>query len=139
MRTDSYSALDFMYWVLENVEENYTRVEDAAIFLPAADASLMQTVIVEASLVCGVETPRTFSALLAKADRYLTLITPERAFRKRGAVLYKGTNLHVSLGDEKRLVGIDTGDRVSIYSLGVNDREPSYWDGAFLLPELRYM
>lgn len=139
MRTDSYSALDFMYWMLENVEENYTNEEDAAIFLPAADASLMQTVVVETSLVCGVETPRTFSALLAKVDRYQTSTTPEKAFRKRGAILYKGTNLHVSLGDEKRLVGIDTGDRVSIYCLGINDREPSYWDGAFLIPELRYM
>lgn len=128
-----------MYWVLETVEENYVASEGSAIFLPAEDASLMQITIVEASLVCGVGTPRTFSALLAKVDRYQSAISPEKAFRKRGAILYKGESLHVSVGDEKRLVGVDSGGYVAIYSLGINDHSPAYWDGAFLLPELRYM
>lgn len=139
MRTDSYSSLDFMYWVLENVEENYCGSSDAVIFTPAADGSLMHSTIVEMSLVCGVETPRTFSALMAKVDRYQTKIEPEEAFSVRGAIFYRGENLYVSVGDGKRMVGIDENDYVSIYALGVIDRDPAYWDGAFKLPELRYL
>lgn len=137
MRTNSYSALDFMYWVLENVEENYAASE-GALFLASEDNDLMQAVIVETAQVCGVQTPRTFSALMAKAERYGTVTTPTDAFKRRGAILHRKGILHVSVGDGARAVALDRDGLVSLYSFGVNDHDPEYWDGAFELPELRY-
>lgn len=128
-----------MYWVLESVEENYLPNDTDALYSPSEDATLMHEVIVEASLVCGVETPRTLSALLAKVDRYQSGISVEAALGTRGAILRRGSVLYVSLGDEVRMVGANVEGSISVYRLTNNDRDPDYWTGAFKLPELRYL
>ena len=139
MRTDGRSSLDFMYWILENVEENYQAVGTDDIFIAAADGSLMHSVIVDCAQVCDVEVPRTLSALLALVERYRSGIDPSEALGIRGAILRRGSDLVVSMGDERRLVGIDSGGSVSLYRMGTVDRDPVYWDSAFLLPEMRYL
>lgn len=139
MRTDGRSSLDFMYWILENVEENYQAVGTDDVFVAAADGSLMHSVIVDCAQVCGVEVPRTLSALLALVERYDSGIDPSEALSTRGAILRHGSDLVVSMGDERRLVGIDSGGSVSLYRMGTVDRDPAYWDSAFLLPEMRYL
>ena len=139
MRTDGRSSLDFMYWILENVEENYQAVGTDDIFIAAADGSLMHSVIVDCAQVCDVEVPRTLSALLALVERYHSGIDPSEALGTRGAILRRGSDLVVSMGDERRLVGIDSGGSVSLYRMGTADRDPAYWDSAFLLPEMRYL
>lgn len=139
MRTDGRSSLDFMYWILENVEENYQAVGSDDIFIAATDGSLMHSIIVDCAQVCDVEVPRTLSALLALVERYRSDIDPSEALSTRGAILRRGSDLVVSMGDERRLVGIDSGGSVSLYRMGTVDRDPAYWDSAFLLPEMRYL
>lgn len=139
MRTDGRSSLDFMYWILENVEENYQAVGTDDVFLAAADGSLMHSIIVDCAQVCDVEVPRTLSALLALVERYDSGIDPAEALSTRGAILRHGSDLVVSMGDERRLVGIDSGGSVSLYRMSTGERDPAYWDSAFLLPEMRYL
>ena len=141
MRTDCYSSLDFMYWILETVEENYQAVGSDATFLSAAPSSsaLMHETVVDCALACGVEVPRTFTALIAKVGRYGTAVSPEDALGVRGAILYREGALTVSVGDSQRLVGIDENGEVSLYRIGITERAEGYWEGAFLLPEMRYL
>lgn len=139
MRTDGRSSLDFMYWILENVEENYQAVGTDDVFLAAADGSLMHSIIVDCAQVCDVEVPRTLSALLALVERYDSGIDPAEALSTRGAILRHGSDLVVSMGDERRLVGIDSGGSVSLYRMSTGERNPAHWDSAFLLPEMRYL
>lgn len=139
MRTDGRSSLDFMYWILENVEENYQSVGSDAVFTPNAGDDLLQGIIVDCALVCGVEVPRTASALLAKVDRYDSAIDPTEALSTRGAILTCRGNLVVSVGDERRLVGIDSTGALSIYRMTNSERDPAHWDRAFLLPDMRYL
>lgn len=139
MRTDGRSSLDFMYWILENVEENYQAVGTDDVFVAAADGSLMHSVIVDCAQVCDVEVPRTLSALLALVERYRSGIDPTEALSTRGAILRCDSDLMVSMGDERRLVGIDSGGSVSLYRMSTSDRDPAHWSSAFLLPEMRYL
>lgn len=139
MRTDGRSALDFTYWILENVEENYQAIGADAVYSSGTDDTIMQTVIVDCAQICGVEIPRTFDALMALVDRYDTATTPETALGIRGAVLYQKGRLVVSVGDERRLVGTDIDGAVSLYRMTGTDLDPGIWDGAFLLPEMRYL
>lgn len=139
MRTDGFSSLDFTYWILETVEENYQSVTSDAVFIPTAESDLMHTTIVDCALACGVTTPRTFDALMAKVARYGTSTSPEEAMSTRGAVLHRKGVLTVSVGDDRRLVGIDTDGAISIYRTMASERAEGYWDGAFLVPELRYL
>lgn len=139
MRTDCYSSLDFAYWVLETVEENYQAVGSDAVFQPTIEDTLMHTTVVDCALACGVEVPRTFDALLAKVARYGTQVSPMEALGIRGAVLYQQGLLTVSVGDEHRLVGVDIDGEISLYRASDSERAEGYWDGAFLLPEMRYL
>lgn len=139
MRTDGRSALDFTYWILENLEENYQAVGTDDIFVPAADGSILQTIIVDCAMICGVDIPRTFSALMAEVNRYGTAVTVEAAMGTRGAILHREGFLTVSVGDEERLVGIDIDGSVSLYQASETERNPAHWDGAFQLPEMRYL
>lgn len=139
MRTDCYSSLDFAYWVLETVEENYQAVGSDAVFQPTTEDTLTHTTVVDCALACGVEVPRTFDALLAKVARYGTQVSPEDAVGIRGAILYRQGLLTVSVGDDKRLVGVDVDSEISLYRASDSERSTGYWDGAFLLPEMRYL
>ena len=139
MRTDGFSSLDFAYWILETVEENYQSVTSDAVFLPTAESDLMHTTIVDCALACGVEVPRTFDALMSKVARYGTQTSPEDAMSIRGAVLYRQGILTVSVGDDRRLVGVDIDGEISLYRVSNSERAEGYWGGAFLLPEVRYL
>lgn len=139
MRTNGLSSLDFTYWILESVEENYQAIDTDDIYSAADDGSLMQTLVVDCALVCGVEVPRDFDALMAKVSRYEASRAPEEAMGIRGALLYRNGDLTLSVGDEKRLVGVDTNGAISLYRMRASDRDPDYWDGALLLPEMRYL
>lgn len=139
MRTNGFSSLDFTYWVLENVEENYQAVGSDAVFIPTPDSTLMHTTILDCTLACGIETPRTFSALMAKVERYGTSTSPAEALSIRGAILHRAGVLSVSVGDERRLVGVDADGSISLYRINVSERVEGYWDGAFLIPEMRYL
>lgn len=139
MRTESKSALDFIYWVLESVEENYQAVGETAVFLPAVSGTVIHDLIIECAQVCEVAVPTTFSALMAKIDRYEATTSVETAFRRRGAVLHRNGLLYVSMGDGRRLVGADESGFVSLYRMSEAELEPSTWDGAFLIPEMVYM
>ena len=139
MRTDGRSSLDFTFWVLETLEENYQAVGSNAIYTPATEGSLMHATIVDCAMVCGVEVPRTFAALSTKVARYNTSTSVEDAMGIRGAILHRQGQLAVSLGDDRRLVGIDSEGSISLYRMSASERDPSHWDGAFLLPEMRYL
>lgn len=139
MRSESYSSLDFTYWILENVEENYQAIGEDATYTPGADGSLMYSTVIDCADICSVEVPRTLSALRAKVGRYGTESTVEDAMNTRGAILHKDGVLHVSVGDGKRLVGPDDSGTVSLYRMSSSNQEITYWDGAFLLPEMRYL
>jgi hypothetical protein len=138
MRTDNQSSLDFMYWILDAVEENYTTVD--AIWYPYHDENnTMRGTIVNCALICGVEIPRGFDALLAQAARYDTLTSPEKALRTRGGILHRNRALVVSCGDGERLVDADVDGTVSLYQAAAEQKDAAYWDGALLLPQMRYL
>ena len=139
MRTDGRSSLDFMFWILESVEENYQAIGNDGVYAPTTVVGIMQSIVVDCAQVCGVEVPRTLSALLAKVSRYDSALAPSDALGTRGAILRRGEELVVSVGDERRLVGIDDGGSVSIYRMSPAERDPESWDGAFRLPEMRYL
>lgn len=139
MRTDGYSSLDFAFWILETTEENYQAVGVDIAYAPATEGDLMHSNIVDCALVCGVEVPRTFDALMAKVIRFNASMPTGTAMRTRGAILHRQGQLAVSLGDDRRMVGVDMDGSISIYRMSASEQDPSYWDGAFLLPELRYL
>lgn len=139
MRIDGYSSLDFMYWILESVEENYQAVGNEMPFQINEDGTIMHGTIVDTALICGIEVPRTFDALMAKVARYETAIAPEEAFHTRGSILECNGRLTVSVGDSDRLVGADAEGAISMYQMTISEATLEHWTGAFLIPEMRYL
>lgn len=138
MRTNSYSSLDFTYWLLAGVTENYAATDDA-IYTPSTDGDIMHGAICDAASICGLKTPRTLEALLAESSRQKTMISPEKAIRTRGALLVKAGCPYVSVGDRHRLIGADSAGSISLFSMTIMELDPSYWNDTFLLPGMRYL
>lgn len=135
-RKDTRSALDFTYWIISLVEVNYD--DGSALFIPSEDESLMRNVIASSASIVGIDLPRTMERLLHHVARQEGQISVLSAFRTRGAILHRNGIMHVSAGDGKRLVGIDSSAALSYYTAPSELHRESSWDGAFQIPEMVY-
>lgn len=138
MRTQSKSSLDFTYWIISNVEQNYI-AGTKELFEPTVDHTIMRQAIRNASAIVGVTVPNKHAAILAAVERYESDVNVLDALHTRGAVLRAGERLVVSMGNGKHLVGVNATNALSIYLINNEDREPSTWDGAFYVPGMVYL
>lgn len=136
-RTDSQSSLDFMYWMIQFVDIAYPR----EIIIPSnkgeeADGEAMMQAVMYCSTQVGLSLITPNYELFRKRCEE-TALTQEQAFAKRGAVLFFGKSLAVSMGDKKRIIEYVDDIYVARY-LTPKEREPEHWIGA-LVPEMIYL
>lgn len=136
-RTDSQSALDFMYWLIQYVDISYSK--SSIIPLHKGDREDGETMM-QAIMYCSsqIELPLVTSNYeLFRKHCEPFIIDQEMAFRKRGAVLFFDESVAVSMGDGKRIIEYYDGEYACRY-LSAAERTSGYWVGA-LIPEMIYL
>lgn len=136
-RTDSQSALDFMYWLIMFVEITYAK---NVIIPPHNGDEEDGESMLQAVSYCSDQVGLRFVTTNYELFRKRCLENPipqETALRKRGAVMFFGKSLVVSMGDRKRVIEFYDGDFTCRY-LTSNELADDYWECA-LIPEMIYL
>ena len=137
-RLESYSALDFAYWVLTNVDISLSRSESVFEFQGSYDDEdlCMETIRTALDQV-GIAIPETFDTFYADCSGNDQFVSQEKAFRMRGSLLFRGRGIAMSLGDDRRITEIRDGLTYVRYLTDI-EREPGYWQGSTVL-EMVYL
>lgn len=137
-RLGGMSALDFVYWLMTEVESAYPRTTAAPNFVGAVeDEEACVQMVVFAVEQTGIEPADTFDGLLSDIQEFSTTIDVAEAFHTRGALLFKNRGCVVALGDYRRIIEI-ADDVCNLRYLNDDELVSTYWDFAAKVPWMRY-
>lgn len=136
-RIGSQSALDFAYWMLTYSTQVYKRDMTFGPNEGLRDNGLIMMVAIKFSLD-QIEVPSIddYSAFRSRCKR--RTIPNKAALRTRGALMFKGEDVVMCLGDTQRILE-SRGEEFVVRYLTLTEKQESYWDFACRIPGVVYL
>lgn len=136
-RTGSQSALDFAYWMLTYANQVYKRDMTFGPNEGNRDNGLNMMVAVKFSLdQIDVQVTDDYPMFRNRCKPHT--ITEKKALRTRGALMFKGEDVVMCLGDTQRILEARGEDFIVRY-LTLTEKQAGHWDFACRIPGVVYL
>lgn len=131
-RRNTFSSLDFTFWVQKHIGDDFVENVQVDASNPDPNTFSISELVQWGAAQVGVFIPDGADNQIAYAEARQRLLPPADALRKRGAILWTPGTMTISLGMGRTIEGVN--GKVAL----VRGADPSRFQKAALIPGVRY-